>query len=127
MKKQPKPIPFTFVFDYLFPMEPEVKPMFGCHALYIGEKIVLILRERENNPESNGVWIATKREHHSSLRKELKSMTGISVFGDGESNWQMIPASGLHFEKDVIRCCELIQKNDIRVGNIPKKKSKGGK
>lgn len=101
--------------------------MFGCHALYIGEKIVLILRDREDNTDSNGVWIATKREHHASLRYELKSMSGISVFGEGESNWQMIPASGKHFEKDVIRCCELIKKDDIRIGNIPKKKSKSRK
>jgi len=115
------------VFDYLFPYEPVVKPMFGCHALYIGEKIVLILRDREDNTESNGVWIATKREHHKSLLKELKSMTGISVFGEGESNWQMIPVSSIHFEKDVIHCCELIVKDDIRIGNIPKKKQKSTK
>ena len=58
-KKHPSPLPYNFVFDYLLPEEPVVKPMFGCHALYLGKKIVFILRKRSVHKNINGVWIAS--------------------------------------------------------------------
>src|SRR5687768_6385977 len=124
MKPKPKKIPFEFVFDYLLPLEPVSKPMFGCTALYLGEKIVLILRERKNNPEANGVWLATTTEHHQSLKQELPSMCSISVLNDGksETGWQMLPADAPDFESAVIRLCEMVRHGDKRIGKIPNKK-----
>ena len=119
-----KNIPFEFVLDYLFPLEPVIKPMFGCHALYLGEKIVLILRERKDNPEANGVWLATIPEHHQSLKKEFPSMRSISLFTDGtaETAWQMLPVDADDFESSVILACELIKHGDKRIGKVPKPK-----
>jgi hypothetical protein len=77
-----KSIPFDFVFDYLFPIIPAVKPMFGCHALYLEEKIILILRNRKDHAEDNGVWVATEFEHHETLRKEIPSLRRIFLFGN---------------------------------------------
>jgi hypothetical protein len=41
--KQRKPVPHAFVLDALAPLSPYTRPMFGCLAVYIKGKIVLIL------------------------------------------------------------------------------------
>jgi hypothetical protein len=117
-------IPFPFVIDYLYPLEPVIKPMFGCHALYIGSKIYLIVRKRKTYPSINGVWIATSREHHASLKKEFPSMKSITVLGKAPTNWQVLRESSKTFEEEVIRACELIKKGDARIGKLPARKRK---
>src|SRR5689334_9700158 len=104
MKK--KPIPFEFILDYLYPLDPVIKPMFGCYALYSGEKIVLITRDRENHPEANGVWVATSHEYHDSLKNEFPSLHSIPLLGEDPTEWQMVPADAIDFETAVIRICE---------------------
>ena len=117
-----KNIPFDFVFDYLFPLEVKVKPMFGLFAVYVDEKIVLILRQRIQHPEINGVWIATSKDHHKSLRKAFPSLRSIAATSDNiaETEWQLLPVDTDDFEKSVISACELIKQNDPRIGRIPK-------
>src|SRR5215218_3784242 len=117
-----KNIPFDFVFDYLFPLEVKVKPMFGLFALYIFEKLVLMLRQRKQHSEINGVWIATSKDHHKSLRKAFPSLRSIAATSDNiaETEWQLFPVDTDDFEKSVIRACELIKQNDPRIGRIPK-------
>ncbi|MCH8317316.1 MAG: hypothetical protein IIA88_02270 [Bacteroidetes bacterium] len=117
-----KQIPFDFVLDYLYPKVPEVKPMFGCYAVYINEKIIFILRNREEYPEDNGVWLATTKEHHESLGKDFPSMRSIKAFGPGVSGWQVLPCSSDEFESSVILACELVLKEDSRIGKTPKSK-----
>jgi hypothetical protein len=121
--KKPKPIPFDFVLEQLGTLDVHIRPMFGCHALYVREKIVMILRKKEN-AEDNGVWIATTSAHHKSLKKELPSMRSIKVFGSAESAWQMLPSDADDFEENVMRACDLILHNDPRIGKIPKQKKK---
>jgi len=125
MAKQKKSIPFNFVIENLFSREPIVKQMFGCHSIYIDDKIVLCLRDKDD--EDSGVWIGTSKEHHSSLKKEFPSMRSIRVFGPGESSWQVISKEEDDFETSVNRLCELILKDDPRIGKIPKPKKKKAK
>ncbi|MEW6468368.1 MAG: hypothetical protein AB1458_05550 [Bacteroidota bacterium] len=117
------------MLDYLEPIGPVVKPMFGCYAIYSGEKIVLILRQREDHPDINGIWIATSHEAHASLRREFPGMHSIPIFSDGatESAWQMISSASDDFESSAIRLCELVLKNDERIGRIPQRKRPGAK
>jgi hypothetical protein len=119
-------IPFYFVVDYLMQLEPRINPMFGSYAVYIGPKIVFILRDRKTHPEVNGVWIATGHEHHKSLKKELPSLISVSVLnnGNGETGWQMLQADNEDFEPLVIKACELVLHGDPRIGKIPKPKKK---
>ena len=119
-----KPIPFDFVFEYLEPLPYTVKPFFGCHGVYVGNKIVLILRERADHTESNGVWIATLHQHHASLKKIFPSMQSVTVLnnGEGETAWQMIPVSANDFESSVLELCQMIRRKDERIGRVPKKK-----
>ncbi|TKC06511.1 hypothetical protein FA048_14955 [Pedobacter polaris] len=111
-------IPFNFVIDQLFPIQIRIKPMFGMFAIYVGDKLVLILRKRDKNPENNGVWIATNKNHHQSLIQDfpiLKSITGIMGKID-ETKWQLLSSTDEDFEENVIKACELIKKNDPRIG-----------
>ncbi len=115
-------LPFTFVLDYLYPHEPVIKPMFGCFALYVNKKIVLILRKRSDHKTINGVWIATNKKHHESLRNIFPKMRSVEVLGKAPTNWQVLRESSDDFEESVIKACELIVKGDKRIGTIPKKK-----
>jgi hypothetical protein len=122
MKKQAQ-IPFPFVLDELDSLNPRTRPLFSCLGVYAGEKIILALRKRETHTDDNGVWIATKSEHHASLRKLFPSMRSVYVLGGGsETNWQIIPQQADDFEEAVLKICALIKKGDERIGNIPKKK-----
>lgn len=124
MKKQVS-IPFRFVLDELDSLNPRTNPMFGCYGVYVGEKIVLALRSKDSHTNDNGVWIATKPEHHADLKKILPSMRSIYVLGGGsETNWQIIPEQADDFEESVMKVCALIKKGDARIGNIPKSKKK---
>jgi len=127
MAKPSKKIPFDFILDELFSLEPRVNPMFGCHAIYIGEKIVFIVRDKPGvHDESNGVWIATSTEHHPSLNKEFPSLTSVEILsGRGnETPWRMIHKDHDDFESYVLKICEYIKKGDQRFGKIPKPKKK---
>ena len=57
------------------------RPMFGCLAVYVEDKIVLILRDKRDKTADNGVWLATTEEHHESLRREFPMMRSIQVLG----------------------------------------------
>jgi hypothetical protein len=117
-----KKIPFDFVFDYLGSLPMTVKPMFGMFALYVNEKIMLVLRQRKNRLDTNGVWVATQPQHHASLRKALPSLSSISTYSDGvaETEWQLLPVDAVDFEASVIKVCGLISRGDPRIGRIPK-------
>ncbi len=121
-----KNIPFPFILDCLLPLDPNLKPFFGCYGVYVGEQIVFIIREKDSHPEANGLWIATSYEHHKSLKKEFPSLTTVSVLNDGsrETSWQMLHSDSDDFESSAIRACELVLKGDKRIGKIPKPKKK---
>lgn len=117
-------IPFEFVLEELDRIQPRVKPMFGCYAIYVGEKLVLILRNRKDHPDDNGVWMAALHEHHASLKKEFPCMRSVRLLGSTESVWQNIPVDEDDFEELVLKACRLILKSDVRIGKIPKPKKK---
>ncbi len=96
--------------------------MFGCLAVYVGERIVFALRDKVDHPEDNGVWLATTREHHESLQKEFPAMRSIGVLGKDVTGWQMLPADSGDFEEAALRACELVAAGDARIGKRPGEK-----
>jgi len=119
MKKK-RPIPFDFVLEQLYSVNPRIKPMFGCYAVYVQNKIVIILRNKEDFTDDNGVWLATTHEHHEALRKDFPSMRSIKLFGGNESGWQNVPYDAIDFEEAVLKACQLILRGDPRIGKEPK-------
>ena len=112
------------MLERLDSLYPRVKPMFGCFAIYVAEKMVMILRNRKDHERDNGVWIATSAEHHADLKKIFPAIRSVQLLGPRTTAWQNIPAEAEDFEESVMRACELVLKNDPRIGKIPKQKNK---
>jgi hypothetical protein len=117
--KQRKAVPHEFVLDAIASLSPRTRPMFGCLAVYVKEKIALVLRDKLKNTADNGVWLATTDEHHESLRREFPNMRSITVLGKAVTGWQVLPADARDFEEAALRACELIAAGDPRIGKVP--------
>ncbi|HTT62080.1 MAG TPA: hypothetical protein VMG35_09580 [Bryobacteraceae bacterium] len=117
--KPRKAVPHAFVLEAVSALSPRTRPMFGCLAIYVGDKIVLILRDKPGKSGDNGVWLATTVEHHESLRREFPSMRSIRVLGKKVTGWQVLPADAPDFEEAALRACELVIARDPRIGKVP--------
>jgi hypothetical protein len=117
--KRRKPVPHEFVLEAISAISPWTRPMFGCLAVYVDEKIVLVLRDKQDHPADNGVWLATTLDHHESLRREFPAMRSIGVLGKSVTGWQVLPAGAADFEELALRACELVVRRDPRIGKIP--------
>jgi hypothetical protein len=113
-------VPHAFVLDALTTMAPRTRAMFGCLAIYAGDKIVLLLRDRPDRIRDNGVWLATTAEHHASLQDEFPNMRSIQLLGKEKTGWQVLPADAPDFEESALHACELVLKGDRRIGKVPK-------
>jgi hypothetical protein len=118
-----KRVPHEFVLEAIAALSPWTRPMFGCVAVYVEEKIVLILRDKPGAKADNGVWLATTAEHHESLRREFPQMRSIGVLGKEVTGWQVLPADAADFEEAALRACELVLQGDPRIGKVPKRRS----
>jgi hypothetical protein len=117
MKKQ---IPFDFLLDYL-PANVVIRPAIGMYYIYWEKKIVLIFRKVIKNAQHNGLWIATKKEYHASLKADIPAITDF-LFEEGfDSAWLQLKDDHDDFETAAIRICELISRRDKRVGKETKK------
>ena len=125
MKRAPaKQPPFPFVLELLAPLDPVVRPMFGSYALYVAGKIVLVLRKRKEHASMNGVWVATTREHHASLRRIIPCLGSIPLLGKGETQWQLVAEEEEEFESSVMTLVRLVLAGDRRIGTVPKARAK---
>jgi hypothetical protein len=118
--KPRKTVPYQFVLDAVAELPIRTRPMFGCLAVYVQEKIMLILRDKPDERADNGVWLATTEQHHESLSREFPSMRSIHILGKGITGWQVIPADRPDFEEAALRVCELVIARDPRIGKVPK-------
>jgi hypothetical protein len=112
-------VPHAFVLDALTAIAPRTRSMFGCLAIYAGDKIVLLLRDRPDRTADNGVWLATTIEHHATLLCEFPNMRSIQLLGKEKTGWQVLPADAPGFEQSALHACELILKGDRRIGKVP--------
>ncbi|HUN93811.1 MAG TPA: hypothetical protein VMU33_17315 [Burkholderiaceae bacterium] len=119
LAKRGKRVPHEFVLDALAPLSPTTRPMFGCVAVYVDNRIVLILRDKPTATSDNGVWLATTAEHHDRLRPDFPRMRSIRLLGTGVTSWQNLPADAPDFEEAARHACELILDGDPRIGKIP--------
>jgi hypothetical protein len=51
-------------------------------------------------------------------------MRSIRLFGGPISSWQNLPADEIDFEESVMTACEMVVKNDPRIGRVPGSKKK---
>lgn len=111
--------PFEFIFDHLLPIEIEVTPFFGMFAVRSRGKLLLLLRDRKNEPDKNGIWIATAGDGALTLQKELPGALVLFERKSKKDEWLLIHPDSEAFERSAIAVCDLIVHRDPRIGRVP--------
>src|SRR5438045_6339858 len=76
--------PYPFILEALTPLEPEVRPMFSGFAVYVGDKIVLMLRDSPKHRKDNGVWLVfseTANLADPGIHRDFPSLRLIGLLG----------------------------------------------
>ena len=109
-------VPYDFVLQYLYPLRPHKQKMLGGMGLFVEDKNVLLLREREDHPEFNGVFVATQPEYFDSLTSELHTSNMEFDIDGSYHSWIFISEDLEDFNDIVKKACELIKLADKRIG-----------
>jgi hypothetical protein len=115
--------PHAFVLDALMPLNPEVRRMFSGFAVYLGDRIVCMLREHTKSPRDNGIWLVLSDGTNPTdpeLRREFPSIRSIELLGNKIGHWLVIPSDSPGFEVEALHACDLLLRHDPRLGRIPK-------
>jgi hypothetical protein len=121
-KAKQKP-PHLFVLEALAPLNPEVRRMFSGFAVYVGDRIVCMLREHHKSPKDNGIWLVlseTADPADPDFRRKFPSIRSIELLGNKIGHWLLIPSDSADFETEALRACDLLICHDPRLGRIPK-------
>ena len=125
MRRAPKPkpkLPHAFVLEALAPLSPEVRRMFSGFAVYVGDRLIFMLRDHTKSPKDNGVWLVLSEgidPADASLRRDFPSIRSIQMLGNKISHWLLIPSDSADFEREALDACGLILGRDPRLGRIP--------
>jgi hypothetical protein len=120
-KPKGKP-PHPFIVEALAPLNPEVRPMFSGFAVYVGDRLVLMLRDAAKSARDNGVWLVLSEATDPAdegLRREFPSLRRIELLGNKIGHWLVIPSDSPSFEKEALHACDLLLRHDVRLGRIP--------
>ena len=115
--------PHPFVVEALMPFNPEVRRMFSGFAVYLGDRIVCMLRDHPKSPRDNGVWLVLSESTNPAdpeLRREFPSIRSIELLGNKIGHWLLIPTDSPSFEMEALHACDLLLRHDPRFGRIPK-------
>ncbi len=117
-----KRLPHEFVLDAVAEVCPTTRAMFGALAVYVGEKIVFLLRDRPTDPQANGVWLAIPTEFQESLHTDFPNAGPVRIMGKEISGWRLLAVDADDFEASALHACELVVRNDPRIGKVPNRK-----
>jgi hypothetical protein len=109
-------IPFEFVLERIAGLNPTTRPMFGCTAVYVQERIVFVLRQK-GSPD-DGVWLAYPPAHQETVLALFPRLLRIGVLGNARG-WRKFSSKSAEFEDDVLAACRLICDGDARFGKVP--------
>lgn len=116
--------PYDFILEELGDVVTSIKPMFGAFGLYRDHQILMILRKKEKYDTDTGLWLAVNDGHYDSIRKTIPELRDLEMFGPGPTSWQVLGEDLSNFEEVAFKICELIKKNDVRIGRTPKARLK---
>jgi hypothetical protein len=123
VKKRP---PYDFILEELGDFVTDIKPMFGAFGIYHQNKILMILRKKENFDRDTGMWLGVVDEYVNEIKKEIPELRDLEMFGTSPTAWQVLGEDLESFETIAYQICGLILRNDPRIGRIPKRKLKAG-
>ncbi len=96
--------------------------MFSGFAVYVGDRIVFMLREHPRSPRDNGLWLVLSESADAAapqLRREFPSLRRIELIGNKIGHWLLIPSDSPGFESEALHACDLVLRHDPRLGRIP--------
>jgi hypothetical protein len=96
--------------------------MFSGFAVYVGDRLFIMLRDHVRTPQDNGVWLVLSEGANpadAGLRRDLPSLRPIQTVAAKISHWLLIPSDHVNFESEALRACDLILSRDPRLGRIP--------
>ena len=96
--------------------------MFSGFAVYLGDRIVCMLREHQRSPRDNGVWLVLSEgtdPANPDFRREFPSIRSIGLLDGKIHHWLLIPSDSPGFETEALHACELVLHRDPRIGRIP--------
>ena len=114
--------PYPFVVEALASLQPEVRPLFSGFGVYSGDRLLLILRDREKSPQDNGVWLVLSEgadPADTSLRRDFPPIRRIELLRTKISHWLLLPSDDAQFEPLALHACDLILRRDPRFGRVP--------
>jgi hypothetical protein len=116
-KKKPKTHPLLWVVESLME-EPSYlqKTMFGCLAIYLHGRLMLVLASGEE--PWNGLLIPTEHQFHDAIVKEFNDVAQHSVL----KKWLYLPEATEDFETVASDIIDAIRMNDERFGVEPKER-----
>jgi hypothetical protein len=116
-KKKPKIHPLLWVVESLME-EPSYlqKPMFGCLAIYLHGRLMLVLASGQE--PWNGLLIPTEHHFHDAIVKEFQDVVQHPVL----KKWLYLPEATEDFETVASDIVEAVRMNDQRFGVEPKEK-----
>jgi hypothetical protein len=120
--KPKQKLPHSFVLEALAPLNPEVRRMFSGFAVYVGDRLVCMLREQTKSPRDNGVWLVLSEDTSPvdpGLRRDFPSLRSIDLLRNKIRHWLLIPTDGPDFEMEALHACDLLLHHDPRLGRIP--------
>ena len=97
--------------------------MFSGFSVYVGDRIVCMLRDHLKSPQDNGVWLVLSEgtdPADRTLWREFPSLRSIELLGGAIGHWLLIPSDGPDFETEAMHVCELLLRGDARLGRVPK-------
>jgi hypothetical protein len=121
--RRARAVPFDFVLEHISALHPVTRPMFGCTAVYLDERIVFVLRQKGG--EDDGVWVAYERDAEAQVRALLPTLEPIVILGSTRG-WRKLSAASASFEADVLRACALLRAGETCLGKLPESRKKGG-
>ena len=111
-------LPFPFVLDELASIRPTLKRVFGFVYVYFDDRLLCGLRNSENQPNTNGIWLFTTSECVDSLMAEFPGLSKRQVWRSGKNAWIVLAARLAQFEEFALKACELMLNDDKRIGRI---------
>jgi hypothetical protein len=120
--KPARAIPFDFVLEQLAPLELTTRPMFGCTAIYVEDRIVFVLRKKGD--ADDGVWAAFEPARTEEMLALFPRLQGIELLGNSRG-WRKLAADSASFEEDVRARLHLAHRA-ARARDLPSRKRAQG-
>jgi hypothetical protein len=92
------------------------KPMFGCLAIYLHGRLILVLASGEE--PWDGLLIPTEHQFHDAILKEFRDVVQHSVL----KKWLYLPEATEDFETVASDIVEAVRMNDLRFGVEPQER-----